>query len=810
MAVELIIKGQRADLDGVVAMPLTKQFDDLTNPVAVKNMLSKTISLPATPVNNKIFGNIWRIDHINGGLFDPSKREDFVLVNNGALVAAGYIKLTNIKKAGGEPRSYDVHLYGGLGDFFYSLSDKDMKDIVLGNDNLSHIINAAAITSPPDGMIYFFSYQGKYDSFDSQRVYDPNNTIPGEHENGFVELANPVDEHQRNEFRSYYQRPAFRVSDLITAVFAASEFNVSLSERFKALPYWNKTYLALRSPDKTGAVFDYSSNTEGRIGGQDGVPFSPTYVIQATKTSTVQSRSVASFRNSDPVMFNPSTGVIDISSLGANAAALIYDLNLQIGVSAVMSATFSGQYYFTSAESPTVLTLLIYDADSGALLQTSDISIANRSLRAFLNQGDNPSKALANVGNQSIFNFNGTMSIPSSTTRIRVEFSLNIPRNVSYPASSNIYMNYEAMPQHPTGPVTVHFAISRESTIQVRTSTEVRSGSRVNYSTFMPSGTKQLDFVKNYFKAFGMLWEKDPLTNDVSIVTRNEFFADYKILDWTDRIDNSKNININPLSFDYRFGKFSWRASAAARAKDYEASFTREYGAFVLDTGFEFDRTEKKFIEDNILTNAVMSMEYDPMFANRNSAFPRRDNKIMPAIFDAKDAGRERNSEVMQLFFWEGMKPTSQTFRITDDAPAMLPNGLFCWTVGVANLFNYPAVSRITTHNGERYSLDFSKPSLLYYPSTEADYPAKSTIYRRFWDDYMKERLSSNTRVMTCNVWITAAEFANWKFNTFVKINGTLWHVNKIADFDPLKQQSTKVELIRVGDIQAYINGQNL
>ncbi len=148
----------------------------------------------------------------------------------------------------------------------------------------------------------------------------------------------------------------------------------------------------------------------------------------------------------------------------------------------------------------------------------------------------------------------------------------------------------------------------------------------------------------------------------------------------------------------------------------------------------------------------------------------------------------------------------------TDDNATMKTEGLFCWTAsGGIPLSQYPKMSRITKGtNGQKYSLDFSKPSLLYYPATESDYPADSTIYSRFWRAYMNELISSDTRVMTCNVRITAAEFANWKFNTFVKIEDTLWHVNKIADFDPLKQQSTKVELIRVKDINAYISGQNL
>lgn len=90
MAIDFRINGRAVDTDGVLSMPLTRQFDDMTNPVAIKNSVSKTITIPATPNNNTIFGNIWRLDQITGGLFDASKRVPFVLANDGALVTTGY------------------------------------------------------------------------------------------------------------------------------------------------------------------------------------------------------------------------------------------------------------------------------------------------------------------------------------------------------------------------------------------------------------------------------------------------------------------------------------------------------------------------------------------------------------------------------------------------------------------------------------------------------------------------------------------------------------------------------------------------
>lgn len=807
MAVQLYIRNQRVDLDGVVSMPLTKQFDDMANPTVVKNSTSKTISIPATPQNNRIFGNIWRIDHINGGLFDASKREPFTLVNNGAMVMTGYVKLSAIVKTDNTPRSYEVHLFGGLGDFFYSLSGegKDMKDVVLPNNNLSHKINAAAVVSPPEGMKYFLSYQGRYDNFDSKQVYNPVTE-------SFEELPEDQDEHQRNEFRSYYQRPAFRVASLMEAIFAGSGFDVAVSNLFKATPYWLDTYLALNTPEKNGKDISYNGALyDGVISKSinSNVPGGLGYVN-------------ARFINSDPAIFDQEpvfypnygyTGFIFLDTLGEDRT-LSYDYKFQIEALVLSSsgAPSNVKVQNNPADNqPVQFIMEIYDVttSSAQLLKKESFDATRGQLTAVVSAGR--SGICTFRGTDTVFQFQGAISIAATVKKIQVRFQLLMPRDInSASGETSVYWNNVTNTGASyRGNVSVR--PDPNNYIKLTDSVNVRSNSDVSYSTFITRGTSQLDFVKNFFKAFGMLWEKDPLKDSISIFTRNEFFAGHKIVDWTNRIDHSKSMRITPLNHNFRYGVFTWADSSTFRARQYYEQFAWQYGSFKADTGYEFDNTEKNFIADNAIKNIVMSMEYDTMFSGRNNE-SRRDDKVLPAIFNSGDSGRSKNTETMQILFWNGLATAQAQLRITDDAKEMRPESKYCWTAsGGLQRNTYPSMARIKTGtNGGVYSLDFSKPQVLYYPATDADYPLESTIYRRFWADYLRERLTSDTRVMTCYVYITEAEFSTWRFNTFVKIENTLWHVNKIENFDPLKQQSTKVELVRVTDINAYTNGQKL
>jgi hypothetical protein len=123
--IRLYIGNQLVDLPEGVSLPITYTTEDFKNPTIVKNSFSKTISIPNTANNNKIFSHIYKLDHIlNDRSFNPSHRVDFQILNDGELMESGYIQLNSVSGIG-EDKKYNITLYGGLGDFFYGLKYKE-------------------------------------------------------------------------------------------------------------------------------------------------------------------------------------------------------------------------------------------------------------------------------------------------------------------------------------------------------------------------------------------------------------------------------------------------------------------------------------------------------------------------------------------------------------------------------------------------------------------------------------------------------------------------------------------------------------
>lgn len=132
--IELYIERNLVDLKDDITIPFTFESIDPDKLSTIKNSFSKTIDLPGTLNNNNIFGDIFRVDRYissvqdNGNVgfqYDPHKKAEYILVNNGSVINSGYCTLNEILIQEYEKITYKITLYGGLGNFFYNLMYKE-------------------------------------------------------------------------------------------------------------------------------------------------------------------------------------------------------------------------------------------------------------------------------------------------------------------------------------------------------------------------------------------------------------------------------------------------------------------------------------------------------------------------------------------------------------------------------------------------------------------------------------------------------------------------------------------------------------
>ena len=120
--IELYLGGRSVEFNEPPEILFSYIRTDYTDPTVLRNSYSKTLTIEGTPNNNQIFNSIYHLDKISDyGTFNPAKRMEFQLFSNGDILEQGYAKLDKINKDG-KNITYDITLYGGLGEFLYNLS----------------------------------------------------------------------------------------------------------------------------------------------------------------------------------------------------------------------------------------------------------------------------------------------------------------------------------------------------------------------------------------------------------------------------------------------------------------------------------------------------------------------------------------------------------------------------------------------------------------------------------------------------------------------------------------------------------------
>lgn len=273
--VRLYIGGMEVEFKTVPDILYNFQVDSLTNPSAVKNSYSKTIQIPGTARNNRIFDNFFLNDYrTTANNFDASRKTEFTIYIDSDVYETGYCRLDSVTQ-NKHYWEYSVTLFGGLGEFFYNLSYSDNPagedekkklsdlDFYSGWDSdtpleLGFTINKETVKdawdnvdtySSPYSVINFASaYNGLPQDFDADKVLmntesysaplppgyrrpsarNSNAIVTAVTEDGKTyktyggyavgELSREYTAAEMREFRSYLMRPVLRVKNTIEAI----------------------------------------------------------------------------------------------------------------------------------------------------------------------------------------------------------------------------------------------------------------------------------------------------------------------------------------------------------------------------------------------------------------------------------------------------------------------------------------------------------------------------------------------------------------------------------------------------------------
>lgn len=131
-------QGFGIDLYEDVSIPITFSILDIREPEKRKTSWSKTITIPGTKNNNRVFTHIYEIGQdgwftINGKsyyeAFNPNLRLEVILLQDGIQVMKGNLQMKKIRRDKDGNIEYDIALNGDLTSLFYDVGDAKLADL---------------------------------------------------------------------------------------------------------------------------------------------------------------------------------------------------------------------------------------------------------------------------------------------------------------------------------------------------------------------------------------------------------------------------------------------------------------------------------------------------------------------------------------------------------------------------------------------------------------------------------------------------------------------------------------------------------
>lgn len=389
-----------------------------------------------------------------------------------------------------------------------------------------------------------------------------------------------------------------------------------------------------------------------------------------------------------------------------------------------------------------------------------------------------------------------------------------------------------------------------------------RTGTQVTKNLILNTEASPCDYLLSYCKMFGLYFSKLPYEKKISIQTRKSFYDREKITDISKDIDYSKNVTITPIAFGSKWVEFNQEQDETQYAKDYKTTKGVVYGSKVLNTGYEFDSEKKQLLDTNIIKSGVEGLEKSKYFTCYNN-----DNKVRPFFGYGMKYNLYNNDDTIELIgtnaqgsnllginedsnlkyydtfpkmqfhdksneptdgnnclvFFSGFKNLTTgranpiNYFLTDDSyyQTQLNEGEPCWLFVSGNKdLNGKAIARkiddipvferyLTDSNGTtvKKSLDFGTAQELYVPK----YSIKEdvNIYSNFWKTYLEDLYDVNTKILT--VYVRLKEKAGYDLlRQFYWFENAIWRINKITDWNIGLEDTTKVEFVKVQDLNDY------
>ena len=134
-----------------------------------------------------------------------------------------------------------------------------------------------------------------------------------------------------------------------------------------------------------------------------------------------------------------------------------------------------------------------------------------------------------------------------------------------------------------------------------------------------------------------------------------------------------------------------------------------------------------------------------------------------------------------------------QAKKVTGRATWALTNGLGGSTLASYTAYGY--AGHVNDPLNPTDDINWGSPKELYFTTTSY---TTANLFNGYWSEYIAEITDKDSKLLTCSLKLNEVDIYNLDFSKLIYIDGSLWRLNKVLDYNPMDFNTTKVELLKV------------
>jgi hypothetical protein len=473
----------------------------------------------------------------------------------------------------------------------------------------------------------------------------------------------------------------------------------------------------------------------------------------------IMNQSISSFTGLDSNSYpkqnftNPTTIVdlVDVTILTDPSAQTVTTLPFKFKAltSGLFNIEYLGDHIIDITKTPGGSTAVQYNYKTFLIVKKNNVVISTNQI--YQNQGN----VVTTINTSESFNYFSTINllvndeltfeIKSTLNLYDFTFSNNVINTIQFTATSS------------------GVALNINKQIQ-----QLNVGDTIRINQYLSDMTGDV-FFKGLITMFNLyLRPKNTDPTIIEIEPLNDFYnGSNAALDWTYLLDRSKEIKVTPTTnlaaknynFQFESDNDYWNSK-------YLNEYAEQYGSFLFDT-------QNQYATNNTDLKLPFSQKPLVVIPTTDLIIPR----AYQVNFDESATG--------QVVPMKGKPFIVQLGEMRDYVD---------WHHGATLLNSYPYVGHLDNIDNPTFDLNFGVPDVVFYSA----YVYTNNNLYAYHETFIKEIVSRYGKLVTLSVMLNSSIINQLDFKNLILIDDVVYRLQSIKDFDPGKQQSTEIELIRI------------